>query len=1034
MRAPLSLSLVLITSLAFGADNPAKTEFDPQHAEKMQAGLELFKAKVRTVFVKHCIDCHGGDDVESGFDLATRKGLIRGGSKGQAVIPGKSHESRLVALITHNEDPHMPANEDKLPADAIAAIKQWIDLGAPYDEPLVDMPRDPDAWTNRKVSAKDREHWAFQPLQKSLPPQVKQKDWVKTPIDAFVLAKLEEKGLAPNPAIDRRRLIRRAYFDLLGLPPQAEEITAFVNDPDPAAYEKLLDRLLANEHFGERWGRYWLDNARFAESHGFEQDYDRPHAYHYRDFVIEALNQDMPYDQFVKWQLAGDEFAPENLLALKATGFLGAGVFPTQITANEVERTRYDALDDMAATTGTAFLGLTVGCARCHDHKFDPIPQADYYRFTSTFTTTVRSNLEVKLNPDQYNQEKAAWDAELAKLTAELEKFEQTTLPAKLAAWEKTRDANAAQLPTWRVLDLIETKSAGKATLTKQDDGSILASGTNPDFDTYTFVAKAPLMGVTAIRLEALAHPSFVKGGPGRAANGNIALTDFRVVAKLPDGKTQPLKLQNPQATFEQQPSLLIKYAIDEDKKSAWAVDPQFGKDHAAVFELGEEIASAGECTLTFTLEFKNNNKHNIGRARLSLSSAPKPVSLAGEVFPAEISALLATPAESRKPEEVKKLLKWYRTQDADWQTASKPLTAHRANEPKPKTVTVQVSSEGVTPIRHHTQGADFFNEYYFLKRGDVNQKQGLATPSFLQVLMNSADQEKHWQVSPPANSKLSYRRTALANWITDVEQGAGPLLARVMANRLWQGHFGSGLVSTANDFGKQGKLPTHPELLDWLANDLISQGWKLKRLHKQIMLSNAYLQSTQTRDDGQKLDPQNEWLWRSSPKRLEAEIIRDALLAVSGQLDEKMYGPGSLDESHKRRSIYFTIKRSKLIPMMQLFDQPEPLVSVGNRPSTTIAPQALALMNSPHVRGYAAAFAAKLAPLAEKSLAEAVNHGYLASIGRTPDAEEAAAAVAFITAQTESYRGQNKPQPQLLAWADYCQVLFGLNEFIYVE
>lgn len=1025
------MALLLPARVAVAEDVP-QPEFDPLHAEKMKAGIDLFKAKVRNVLITSCVDCHGGDDVQSGFDLATRKGLIRGGSKGKGVVAGKPDDSRLISLISHNEDPKMPEGGDKLPDGDIAAIRQWIELGAPYDAPLVENPRDPDAWVHREVAAKERDFWSFQPLRRHSPPAVKNAQWAKTPIDAFVLSRLEEKGLPPNPAIDRRQLIRRAYFDLIGLPPQPDEIEAFVNDPDPLAYSKLLDTLLGNSHFGERWGRYWLDNARFAESHGFEQDYDRPYAYHFRDFVIEALNQDMPYDQFVRWQLAGDELAPGNPLALKATGFLGAGVFPTQITANEVERTRYDALDDMAATTGTALLAITVGCARCHDHKFDPIPQADYYRFTSTFTTTVRSNIEVDLDPAQFKREHEAWQTEHAPLVAELEKFEREQLPPKLAEWEATKAAEFRKA-TWRTLDLVESKSADGATLTKQDDGSILASGKNPDFDTYTFVAKTPLKGVTALRLEALAHPSFVKGGPGRADNGNIDLTDFRVVARLPDGKDLPIKLANPQATFEQ-PNLFIRFAIDEDKKSGWAVDPEFGKDHAAVFELAEDISIAEDCTLTFTLEFKGNNRHNIGRARLSTTNAARPVGLEGQSVPGDIASVLDTPSEKRSGEQQAKLLKWYRHLDPAWQVANKPVAEHLAKEPKPLLTQMMVCSEGVTPIRHNTQGADFFNEYYFLKRGDVDQKQGLATQGFLQVLMTSPEREQRWLATPPAGSKLSYRRTSLANWITDTEQGAGHLLARVIVNRLWQGHFAQGIVPTVSDFGKQGKPPSHPELLDYLASDLIANGWKLKRLHKLMMLSAAYQQSTASREDGLTLDPQNELLWRHTPKRLEAEIIRDSLLAVSGQLDATMYGPGTLDEGHKRRSIYFMIKRSKLIPMMQLFDQPEPLVSVGNRPSTTIAPQALAFMNSPHVRGYAQSFAAKLMPSAEKSLADAVALGYQTAIGRAPDAEELRDSLAFVEAQTASYAEEKKPEAKQLALADFCQVLFGLNEFVYVE
>ena len=1036
--------LVMAAPSTLGADEPPaaakadpKMEFDPAHAERMKEGIDLFKAKVRQVLVDTCVDCHGGAEVESGLDLATRKGLVRGGAHGPAVVVGKAMDSNVVRFIMHREKPFMPHEADKLPDEAIAAIVKWIDLGAPYDKPLVENPRDPDSWTATVVAPKAREFWSFQPLVRREPPAVKNAAWVKTPIDAFVLEAAEAKGLTPNGVAEKRVLIRRAYFDLLGLPPKPEEVAAFVSDADPQAYEKLLERLLENPHYGERWGRHWLDAARFAESHGFEQDYDRPYAFHFRDFVIKALNQDMPYDQFVRWQLAGDEFEPENPLALMATGFLGCGVFPTQITANEVERTRYDALDDMAATTGSAMLGLSVGCARCHDHKFDPIPQADYYRLVSTFTTTVRSNLDVNLDPEGYKQAKAAFDAEHAPLAAALEKYQREELSAKLAAWQQTDAAKALRESKWMILDVVEMKSAGNATLTRQADGSVLASGANPDFDTYTLVAQTTAQHITGIRLEALSHPSLVKGGPGRAGNGNIALTDFQVtVQPAAGGEAKPLRLQNPQATFEQ-PDLFIRFAIDDDKKSGWAVEPQFGKDHIAVFELAEPLNADGEVKLTFTLDHQNNKQHNLGRPRLSITTAPLPLAVETGGVPQTVLAALDSPADQRTAEQQQSLAKWYGSQfDEQWQRLNGIVQEHLAKAPKPNTTLVQVCSEGVTPIRHHTQGADFFNETYFLKRGDCDQKMGIASQGFLQVLMTAPEKENRWQSKPPAGARTSYRRHSLANWITDTEYGAGHLLARVIVNRLWQHHLGQGIVSTPNDFGVQGQRPTHPELLDWLAAELIRGGWKLKTLHKRIMTSSVYMQSAAYDEANAKIDPENTNLWRWKPRRLEAEIVRDNMLSVSGALDETMFGPGTLDESHKRRSIYFMVKRSKLVPMMQLFDQPEPLVSVGNRPSTTIAPQALMFMNNSQVRIYSHNFAEKLLPALEKSPEEAVKNGYLSAIGRAPEEAELADAVAFIKSQAESYAagGKDAATARELSLADLCQVLFGLNEFVYVE
>ena len=553
-RPPARLSLCVF-ALALFASAPASAESTvaPDHAEKMTRGQEIFTKSVRALLTDKCLRCHGGEKTRSGLDLSNREGLLKGGDKGPVVVVGQSKASRLYQYVAHLDKPIMPPKEDKLPDGAVAQLAAWIDSGVPYDKPLIEKTV---AKKPMRVTDEDRKYWAFLPLQRPPEPAVKNAAWRRTPIDSFVLAKLEEKGLTPNAPADRRKLIRRAYFDLLGLPPAPEEVEVFVADPDPAAYDKLIDRLLDNPHYGERWARHWLDLAHYADSHGYEQDYDRPTAYFYRDFLIKAFNQDLPYDTFVKWQLAGDEFEPENPLALTATGFLGCGTHATQITQNQVEKERYDELDDIVRTTGTTFLGLTVGCARCHDHKYDPIPTRDYYRMMSTFTTTVRSDMDINFDPG------------------------------------------------------------------------------------------------------------------------------------------------------------------------------------------------------------------------------------------------------TKKP----------------------PVKA-------------MVCSEGVPAIRFHTQGGDFLPQTHFLKRGDPNQKDGVATQSFLQVLMpNAPDAEKRWQVAPPAGWRTSYRRRSLANWMTDVDAGAGRLLARVIVNRLWQHHFGRGIVATPSDFGNQGDKPTHPELLDWLAKELIDSGWKLKHIHKLMM------------------------------------------------------------------------------------------------------------------------------------------------------------------------------------------------------
>ncbi len=945
----------------------------------------------------------------------------------------------------------------------------------------------------QSVTDADREHWSFRPLARPTPPAVNEAAWGRTIVDRFILAKLESRGIAPNPIADRRRLVRRAYFDLIGLPPSPDEVEAFVNDPAPDAYERLIDRLLESPHYGERWGRHWLDLARFAESHGYEQDYDRPNAFHYRDFVIKALNQDLPYNTFVKWQIAGDEFAPDDPLALAATGFLAAGTHATQITANQAEKERYDELDDMARTIGTTMLGLSIGCARCHDHKFDPIPTADYYRLISTFATTVRSDFDVNLDPAAFREAKAKFDAAHAPLIAALETFERDELPGRLDAWLASRKASRDQSPppeseqkddkrtadkrpaaspfTWVVVEPAELKSEGGATFTKLDDGSLLVGGKNSDNDMYTLVMHTKLKGIASIRLEALAHESLVKGGPGRAANGNFGLTDFRVAAAPLGGAAQstPVKLTNARASFDQQ-GLPVTNAIDGDKNSCWAVDPQFGKDHAAAFDLESPVGFDAGTRLTITLEFKCNKQHGIGRPRLALSTSSPPGALdAAAIFePAylALSAFDADPTARLSGEQRADILKWYRTTDAEWQKLNEPIRQHAKNQPQPKLAKMLISSEGVPAVRLHTQGLDFYDPTYFLKRGDPNQKAEVATQSFLSVLMrprgDGEPPEKRWHEPPPTGSTLSFRRRALANWLTDVDSGAGHLLARVIVNRLWYYHMGRGIVATPSDFGRKGEPPSHPELLDWLASELIepngsrqsavgSRGpeirlttadsrlpsarpWSLKHIHKLIMTSSVYMQTATTDERRLAADRDNSLFWHRPGRRLEAELIRDAMLAVSGSLDETQFGPGSLDPKHRRRSIYFFVKRSQLVPMMTVFDAPDSLQDLPTRSCTTIAPQALLLMNNVTVRDHATAFARRIKTAAGDSPADAVRASYAIALGRPPRDEELVDSVAFLKEQSSAYSTAGKSNAAELALADFCQTLMCLNEFVYVE
>jgi mono/diheme cytochrome c family protein len=1033
-RVVLAGSAMVILSWAFGRPAKAADEVAADHPQQMAASLELFKTDVRAVLSEHCVQCHGGKETHGEFDLTTREGLMKGGELGPAVVVGKPDESLLVKLIRHLDEPNMPQDADKLPDAAIDKIAAWIASGAAYDKPLVDVAAD---FIQKTVTDADRQFWSFRPLAKVDVPQVRDAAWCRTSVDQFVLARLEAEKLKPSALADRRKLIRRAYLDLLGLPPEPQEVDAFLADPASDAYDRLVDRLLASPHYGERWGRHWLDLARFAESHGYEQDDDRPTAYHYRDFVIRALNDDMPFDRFVRWQIAGDELEPDNNLALMATGFLAAGTHATQITANQVEKERYDELDDMTATLGTAMLGLTVGCARCHDHKFDPIPQADYYRLVSTFTTAVRSEVDLDFHPEVYAGKKAEFDQAHVPLVESLKKFEDEQLASRFEAW--LGDAKSV-MPTWLILEPESTKSDGGAKFEKQEDGSFVAGGNNASHDVYTFVVPTKIDGITAVRLEAMADESLPKHGPGRADNGNFALSDFQLWAAPAGtaGPGAPIKLVNPKVTYEQK-GLPIAAAIDDNQKSAWAVDGKIGENHAASFALEPALKNPQASTLTFILKFENNTGHNLGRLRLSLSTVteaarPDATDEAQQAEVDKINAALAKTPSERTADERAVLLAWYHPRDPEWQKLSSAVAEHQKQHPKPELTKVMITSEGLPPVRLRSQGADFFKETFFLKRGDLNQKLTAADQSFLQVLMNVPDGAKHWQQAPPEGWRTSYRRRALASWITDVDRGAGSLLARVAANRLWQHHLGRGIVATPSDFGAAGERPTHPELLDYLAKELIASGWKLKTLHKLIMTSAVYMQSSESDDARAAADPDNRLVWRRARQRLEAEAIRDAMLAAAGILDTSMYGPGSLDESSNRRSIYFTVKRSQLIPAMMLYDAPDALTPLGQRAATIVAPQALAMLNSKQVQACSAAFAERLSADASAAPAESVKRGFEIALSRPPDDAELADAVDFIRRATERYQAAGNERPARQALTDFCQVLLGLNEFIYVD
>ncbi len=888
----LVIGISILTGLVFAAAVSVGAEVAGSAADPR--GLAVFREHLRELLAHRCATCHGAGTVESDFDLSTHDRLLAGGASGPAVMPGSHQQSLLFRLAARLEEPHMPAEGDALTTQELTWLAEWIDRGAPYDKPLIEEP-DRAPWTQRTVGAETRQFWSFQPLTTVEPPAVVDPGgWCRNAIDRFILEKQLTVGLKPSPEAAALTLRRRLSLDLVGLPATPEEIAELVVDSSDEAYERHVDDLMSRPAFGERWAQHWLDVARFAESFGYEQDYDRPHAYHYRDFVVRAFNDDLPFDTFLQWQLAGDELAPDNLEAQKATGFLAAGAFPTQLTEKEFESARYGELDDMVATVGTAMLGLTIGCARCHDHKFDPFPQADYYRLAATFTTTIRSNVDLHVDPGKHRAEIAAWQRRLEAARAARDAFAQDELPQRFEAWaeawrkrQSSVDKNAADHPAeasaWRLGRHVSATSRSGSPFAELADGSLLTGGEAGDRDVYTIVLDTSLDTVASLRLDALADPSLPRGGPGRAGHGNFALSNLMVAAgPIPVGnkggtEPTPVALVNARADFAQtKPDLAVAYAIDADETSAWAVDPEVGRSHVAAFDLEKPVTHEGGVRLTVTLEFMNNRRHAIGRPRVSVADAPglavEPVTATHDPIDAHqerrrrTSDLLAKPADEWTAAEQQELAELHRIFDPDAERLDIDVRRIESEKPRPDLLRVLVASENVPHIPHHADGRGyphFYPETHFLRRGDVNQKEGVAKAGYLQVVTRAAEGLDPWWQSPPKGATTSHRRTALARWITDVEQGGGSLAARVIVNRLWQHHFGEGLVATPSDFGKQGDPPSHPELLDYLAGELIRGGWRLKPIHRLIVTSATYRQTSNVDAVKAGLDPANRLLWR---------------------------------------------------------------------------------------------------------------------------------------------------------------------------
>ena len=1013
------LLLATASALAFSLFHAAAATATPT-----PEGVAFFEQKIRPVLLSACYECHSAEarakgKLKGGLFLDTRAALLTGGDEGPALVPGKPDDSLLIkALRWSREDLHMPPKK-KLPPEVIADFEKWIAMGAPD-------PRTGEvAKARREINIpQGRDYWAFRPLKPVTVPTVKNAAWAKTPIDRFILAKLEAAKVTPSKPATPEQLLRRATFDLTGLPPTAEEIAAFAADSSPTALASVVNKLLAKSAYGERWGRHWLDVVRYAESNGYEFDAFRPGAFHYRDWVIRALNDGMPYDRFIRWQLAGDKLQPDTVEGASATGFLVAGPYPGQITAKTVERIRYDQLDDMVSTIGSGFLGLTFGCVRCHDHKYDPIPQTDYYGIAAALARTVHGELKIDRVHEETQRKLAAHKLANEPLLAALKQFETEQFPARFAKFLETAPAQPTNAAPWQMCD-VTAASATSAALTIAPDGAVRYTGNKTKDDTYTVKIVTYQRDLRAFRLDALADDASPAKGPGLSDNGNFVLSEFKVTARPLDAKSKakPVtpKLKAVAATFEQQ-NYPLAAVVDARPNSGWAVAPQFGKDHAAIFGIaGEPVGFEGGTELEFQLVFKGH--FGLGKLRLGFSNGATPAALAdakAEQGLRELQSALAATGGALNATNSASLFRWFTRFDPDALKLQTALRDHAAKTPKPDLVPVYSTKAG---------GQDV----HLLRRGEVDSKISKADPNYLQVLNTAADGAKRWLPKSETDP-----RVALGDWLTDAEHGAGSLLARVMVNRVWQHHFGRGLVATPNDFGVQGKPPTHPELLDWLAGEFVRGGWQLKPLHQLIMASAVYQQGAELKPANLKADPENKLWWHRPARRLEAEAIRDALLSVGGRLEDKLFGPSETNYESPRRSVYLRVKRSELIPFLTLFDAPEPAASVGERGATTLPTQALAMMNSTFVRDIATRLTQRAQVNGAEPAAVIANASRIA-LGRAPTPAEQARLVKFYEQQLEllgppSADAKAAAAQTTRALTETCLVLLCMNEFIYVD
>jgi len=889
-----------------------------------------------------------------------------------------------------------------------------------------------------KVAARD--NWSFKaPIRRDLP-AVKNQKWVRNAIDRFILARLEEEKLEPSAEADRVTLIRRLSLDLTGLPPTMAEVDAFVSDRRPDAYERVVERLLASVHYGEHWGRHWLDAARYADTNGYEKDLPR-NIWPYRDWVINAFNSDMPFNEFAIEQMAGDLLPDATIEQRVATGFHRNSMINEE-GGIDPEEFRIASIINRVETTGKAFLGLTINCAQCHDHKYDPISQKEYYQFFAFLNSDDEPLLEVP------SKEQQAKRKEILEHVAKIEDAllaKDPEIKSRQAAWEDDlRDESVK----WHVLEPANYYGAVGTKFNRLSDDSLLATGSNPDVSTYTVTTKPQLKDITGFRLEALSDANLPHGGPGRTPHGNFVLTQFRVDLISPEGQTtNQIPLQNATADFEQ-PGFPASDAVNDkaDAKHGWAIDAGPGRinqDRKAVFETKQNVHLVEGSTLLFTLKQSFGSTHTLGRFRLSATSqAEHPIQ--ADPLSTRLREIVNLPAEQRTPQQRRELFSFYRTVDSKSADANKQIGEVMNEWPQADTTMVLAS---------HPEP----RETHILRRGDFRNPLEAVSPGVPAFL-------------PPLPADAPRNRLTLAKWIVSEKN---PLTARVIMNRMWQAIFGRGIVVTAEDFGTQGEKPSHPELLDWLACEFMSRGWSMKAMQRLIVESATYRQSSKVSPELYVKDQFNRWLARGPRFRVEAEGVRDIALSASGLLSSKVGGPSvyppipdgvlnlgygapmkwetSMGEDRYRRGLYTFWKRTVPYPSLSIFDAPNADTTCVRRVMSDTPLQALTTLNDAVFHEAAQAMALRVWNEGGKTDRERAVYAFRLCTCREPDAKELEGVLKLVKDKQQYFENhtsaavlvaspdqKNPPEDVNLhavaAWTLASRVLLNLDETITKE